>query len=636
MSSTAKSNWQEHKAPDGRKYYFNAETKESRWEKPEELLSDTEQLLKLCPWKEHKSESGKVYFFNTKTEESTWTCPKELQEIKDKIEKEKSKEDKPKSPAAATEVKKETDGGSQKKEEELKQEKDRAAVLESREQARIAFKELLKEKGIQSTASWEYAIRQISGDTRFHAVKRGNERKQLFNEYKAQAAKDERELQRQKAKQLREDLKKLFESHEKFHSEIRWRYVCDIFQDAPEFQAVPVSERRDVFEDVVFQLTRKEEAEERKQREENRSVMRTIYNGMKITYKTTWDECLRMLKENPEYTEDSSLQDMDKEDVLTAFQDYIIELEKAYEAVRAKNRSETRHQERKNREAFVDLLTELQAAAKLDSTSLWMDLYPEVNSDARYDALLGQMGSNPLELFKLYVADLKDQVHDGKKIVKQILKDADVSKDLDLSYEKLECVVAADDRTRKIERDVLDWILKGMCGIKIGREKEKEKEQVSKDQEETKDPEAKEKDESESRPGESEVKDQEKANPMDEETEVIRPEAPPPPPPPPSKGKSAKRKRRRASSESDNSDSGDERKRSPSGHGSRKKKHKKSKKKKRKNHSRDPSPSSDGRKKHKSSSHSHKEDKEAESSEDEEELERRRAQLLKQLSGGGD
>ena len=70
-----------------------------------------------------------------------------------------------------------------------------------------------------------------------------------------------------------------------------------------------------------------------------------------------------------------------------------------------------------------------------------MDLYPEVNSDARYDALLGQMGkrrnslggpinstsyffqgSNPLELFKLYVADLKDQVHDGKKIVKQILK----------------------------------------------------------------------------------------------------------------------------------------------------------------------------------------------------------------------
>ena len=53
-----------------------------------------------------------------------------------------------------------------------------------------------------------------------------------------------------------------------------------------------------------------------------------------------------MLKENPEYTEDSSLQgeskfyigqlscggrfikDMDKEDVLTAFQDYIIELEK--------------------------------------------------------------------------------------------------------------------------------------------------------------------------------------------------------------------------------------------------------------------------------------------------------------------
>ena len=29
--------WTEHTAPDGKKYYYNAETQESVWEKPKEL-----------------------------------------------------------------------------------------------------------------------------------------------------------------------------------------------------------------------------------------------------------------------------------------------------------------------------------------------------------------------------------------------------------------------------------------------------------------------------------------------------------------------------------------------------------------------------------------------------------------------
>lgn len=33
-------NWTEHTAPDGRRYYYNSLTRESRWEKPEELKTD--------------------------------------------------------------------------------------------------------------------------------------------------------------------------------------------------------------------------------------------------------------------------------------------------------------------------------------------------------------------------------------------------------------------------------------------------------------------------------------------------------------------------------------------------------------------------------------------------------------------
>jgi pre-mRNA-processing factor 40 len=38
-AAAAASDWTEHTAPDGRRYYYNAKTKVSKWVKPEELMS---------------------------------------------------------------------------------------------------------------------------------------------------------------------------------------------------------------------------------------------------------------------------------------------------------------------------------------------------------------------------------------------------------------------------------------------------------------------------------------------------------------------------------------------------------------------------------------------------------------------
>ncbi len=42
-------------------------------------------LMSQCPWKEYKTEDGKVYYHNVKTNESKWTIPPELGELKSKI-----------------------------------------------------------------------------------------------------------------------------------------------------------------------------------------------------------------------------------------------------------------------------------------------------------------------------------------------------------------------------------------------------------------------------------------------------------------------------------------------------------------------------------------------------------------------
>jgi len=80
-----KTDWSKCEAPDGSIYYYNSVTKQSLWEKPDELKTLCELLLSQCPWKECKSEHDKVYYFNEITKESRWTIPPELKELKERI-----------------------------------------------------------------------------------------------------------------------------------------------------------------------------------------------------------------------------------------------------------------------------------------------------------------------------------------------------------------------------------------------------------------------------------------------------------------------------------------------------------------------------------------------------------------------
>ena len=50
----------------------------------------------------------------------------------------------------------------------------------------------------------------------------------------------------------------MMEEHEEVHSEIRWRRVCALFEEHPLWKQVNPEERKDVFEDVVFALAKKE------------------------------------------------------------------------------------------------------------------------------------------------------------------------------------------------------------------------------------------------------------------------------------------------------------------------------------------------------------------------------------------
>lgn len=89
-----------------------------------------------------------------------------------------------------------------------------------------AFKELLKDKNVPSNASWEQCVKIIQNDPRYATFKKLNEKKQVFNAYKTQKQKDEKEENRLKTKKSKEQLEDFLLKTDLITSATKY-YRCD-------------------------------------------------------------------------------------------------------------------------------------------------------------------------------------------------------------------------------------------------------------------------------------------------------------------------------------------------------------------------------------------------------------------------
>ncbi|XP_022375394.1 pre-mRNA-processing factor 40 homolog B isoform X2 [Enhydra lutris kenyoni] len=500
--------WSEHVAPDGRVYYYNADDKQSVWEKPSALKSKAELLLSQCPWKEYKSDTGKPYYYNNQSKESRWTRPKDLDDLEALVKQEAAgkqpqqpqilqpqppqpQPEPPPGPPGPTPVPlgllEPEPGGSedcdmseaaqpveqgflqqpeegpssaagqhqppQQEEEESKPEPERSGLSWSnREKAKQAFKELLRDKAVPSNASWEQAMKMVVTDPRYSALPKLSEKKQAFNAYKAQREKEEKEEARLRAKEAKQTLQHFLEQHERMTSTTRYRRAEQTFGELEVWAVVPERDRKEVYDDVLFFLAKKEKEQAKQLRRRNIQALKSILDGMSsVNFQTTWSQAQQYLMDNPSFAQDHQLQNMDKEDALICFEEHIRALEREEEEERERARLRERRQQRKNREAFQTFLDELHETGQLHSMSTWMELYPAVSTDVRFANMLGQPGSTPLDLFKFYVEELKARFHDEKKIIKDILKDRGFCVEVNTAFEDFAHVISFDKRAAALD-----------------------------------------------------------------------------------------------------------------------------------------------------------------------------------------
>ncbi|XP_075841325.1 pre-mRNA-processing factor 40 homolog A isoform X14 [Microtus pennsylvanicus] len=579
-ASGAKSMWTEHKSPDGRTYYYNTETKQSTWEKPDDLKTPAEQLLSKCPWKEYKSDSGKPYYYNSQTKESRWAKPKELEDLEAMIKAEESSKQEectttsiapvptteipttmstmaaaeaaaavvaaaaaaanantsttptntvgsvPVAPEpevtsiVATVVDNEnsvtvaneeqaqianttaiqdlsgdmsTSAGEEpskqetvtdftpKKEEEESQPAKKTYTWNTKEEAKQAFKELLKEKRVPSNASWEQAMKMIINDPRYSALAKLSEKKQAFNAYKVQTEKEEKEEARSKYKEAKESFQRFLENHEKMTSTTRYKKAEQMFGEMEVWNAISERDRLEIYEDVLFFLSKKEKEQAKQLRKRNWEALKNILDNMaNVTYSTTWSEAQQYLMDNPTFAEDEELQNMDKEDALICFEEHIRALEKEEEEEKQKTLLRERRRQRKNRESFQIFLDELHEHGQLHSMSSWMELYPTISSDIRFTNMLGQPGSTALDLFKFYVEDLKARYHDEKKIIKDILKDKGFVVEVNTTFEDFVAIISSTKRSTTLDAGNIKLAFNSLLEKAEAREREREKEEARK------------------------------------------------------------------------------------------------------------------------------------------------------------
>ncbi|MXQ85852.1 hypothetical protein E5288_WYG010094 [Bos mutus] len=527
--------WSEHVAPDGRIYYYNADDKQSVWEKPSVLKSKAELLLSQCPWKEYKSDTGKPYYYNNQSKESRWTRPKDL----DDLEGEEGRKSQLSSPCGVvcsgagpsqdrdqsapdhicptllpTGLLEPEPGGSedcavseaaqpleqgflqqpeegpsssagqhqppQQEEEESKPEPERSGLSWSnREKAKQAFKELLRDKAVPSNASWEQAMKMVVTDPRYSALPKLSEKKQAFNAYKAQREKEEKEEARLRAKEAKQTLQHFLEQHERMTSTTRYRRAEQTFGELEVWAVVPERDRKEVYDDVLFFLAKKEKEQAKQLRRRNIQALKSILDGMSsVNFQTTWSQAQQYLMDNPSFAQDHQLQNMDKEDALICFEEHIRALEREEEEERERARLRERRQQRKNREAFQTFLDELHETGQLHSMSTWMELYPAVSTDIRFANMLGQPGSTPLDLFKFYVEELKARFHDEKKIIKDILKDRGFCVEVNTAFEDFAHVISFDKRAAALDAGNIKLTFNSLLEKAEAREREREKEEA--------------------------------------------------------------------------------------------------------------------------------------------------------------
>ncbi|KAG6902600.1 hypothetical protein C0995_014607 [Termitomyces sp. Mi166 len=466
MATTSQSGtgmWTEHRNPEGRTYWYNTGTKASVWEKPEELKTPFERALNQTKWKEYFS-GGRKYYYNTETKDSKWDMPDELLLLLEKVEKENQNNAQPAAgpaqitapgftPVGSTQGALVPMGGADSSSSNSASQPNGqngidlsvgphtgalsstpTGILPARpnlpddpviphngfltaEEGEKAFMHLLRKAGVDATWTWDQTMRAIITDPLYKALNTLAEKKAAWEKFTTTLKAKEQEEKEARLAKLRPALRNMLKGNPSVFHYTTFGTADKLFSQHPIWQQARIeSERRLIFEEYVAELKSRDVQESRAARARSVAKVVNLFKQLNVDVLTRWRTAHNLVLDSQEWTDDPELRRLPTLDILLAFEDYSRVREREYEDQMRKAQVEKTRRERKARESFKELLQNLVDSGKIKARSQWKEVYPIFADDDRYLSMLGNPGSNPLELF-WDVVDVLDQELDRKTAV---------------------------------------------------------------------------------------------------------------------------------------------------------------------------------------------------------------------------
>ncbi|XP_048336342.2 pre-mRNA-processing protein 40A isoform X2 [Ziziphus jujuba] len=314
-------------------------------------------------------------------------------------------------------------------------------VYGNKQEAKNAFKALLEDANIGCDWTWDRAMRVIINDKRYGVLKTLGDRKQAFNEFLIQRKKQDAEERRMKQKKAREEFKKMLEESTELTSSMRWGKAESLFESDERFKLVERDrDRRDLFENHVEELRKKERAKAQEERKCNIMEYRHFLESCDfIKASSQW----RRVQDRLEA--DERCLRLEKIDRLEIFVEYTRDLQKEEEEQKKIQKEELRKVERKNRDQFRKLMEDNVAAGLLTAKTHWREYCMKVKDLPAYKEVASNTsGPTPKDLFEDVAEELQKQYHEDRTQIKDAIKLRKIMLSTAWTFEELKSAIVND------------------------------------------------------------------------------------------------------------------------------------------------------------------------------------------------